>query len=58
MYLSKQQREAKGNDMNMSTLVEQSLEQASKLTGKPVTDKETQEVAFKLSCAAMAAELA
>lgn len=43
--------------MNMDTLVKQSLEAASKITGKDFDDKETQEVAFKLSCAAMAEEL-
>ena len=43
--------------MNMDTLVKQSLEAASKITGKGPEDKETQEIAFKLSCAAMAEEL-
>ena len=41
----------------MNTLVKQSLEAAAKITGKGADDKETQEIAFKLSCAAMAEEL-
>lgn len=44
--------------MNMDTLVKQSLEAASKITGKPTTDAETQEIGFKLACAAMAEEAA
>lgn len=44
--------------MNMNTLVTQSLEAASKITGKSITDTETQDIAFKLACAAMAEEAA
>ena len=44
--------------MNMNQLAAQSLETASKLTNKPITDKETQEIAFKLACAMVAEELA
>lgn len=44
--------------MNMDTLVKQTLEAASKITGKSIEDKETQEIAFKLACAAMAEEAA
>jgi len=44
--------------MNMDILVKQTLEAASKITGKGVEDKETQSVAFKLACAAMAEEAA
>lgn len=40
--------------MNMDTLTKQALEQAIEITGKPVTDKETQNVAFHLACAIMA----
>lgn len=42
--------------MTMDILVAQSLEQAIELTGKGKEDKETQAVAFKLACAAMAIE--
>ena len=42
--------------MNMNELVKQSMEAAMKITGKPATDAETQELAFKLSCAVMAKE--
>lgn len=44
--------------MNMDKFTKQALESAEKLTGKPMTDIETQEVAFKLACAMMAEELA
>lgn len=44
--------------MNMDKFTKQALEAATKITGKPVTDTETQEVAFKLACAMMAEELA
>lgn len=40
--------------MNMDTLTKQALEQAIEITGKPATDKETQNVAFHLACAVMA----
>jgi len=43
--------------MNMDTLVRQSLEAASKITGKGYDDEETQAIAFRLSCVAMAKEL-
>lgn len=42
--------------MNMNELVKQSIEAAMKITGKCANDTETQEIAFKLSCAAMAKE--
>ena len=48
----------KETKMNMNQLAAQSLETASKLTNKPITDKETQEIAFKLACAMVAEELA
>lgn len=41
-------------DMNMEILVKQSLEAASKITGKDAQDAHTQNVAFMLACAAMA----
>lgn len=44
--------------MNMNTLVKQSMEAAMKITGTDGKDKHTQEVAFKLACAAMAQEVA
>lgn len=40
--------------VNMDILTKQALEQAIEITGKPVTDKETQKVAFHLACAVMA----
>lgn len=40
--------------MNMEILVKQSLEAASKITGKDAQDAHTQNVAFMLACAAMA----
>ena len=40
--------------VNMDTLTKQALDQAMTITGKPVTDKETQNVAFHLACAVMA----
>lgn len=46
-----------GDNMNMDTLVKQSLEAAMKITGADSQDQHTQEVAFKLACAAMAEEL-
>ena len=42
--------------MNMETLVKQALEAAIEITGANSNDKETQEIAFKLSCAMMARE--
>ena len=42
--------------MNMNELVKQSMEAAMKITGKDARDAETQEIAFKLSCAMMAQE--
>ena len=42
--------------MSMDILVKQTLEAASKITGKGFEDKETQNIAFKLACAAMAKE--
>jgi len=42
--------------MNMNELVKQSIEAAMKITGKCANDTETQEIAFKLSCAIMAKE--
>ena len=42
--------------MNMNELVKQSIEAAMQITGKCANDTETQEIAFKLSCAAMAKE--
>ena len=44
--------------MNMDILVKQSVEAAISITGKPATDKETQQVAFQLACAAMAEQAA
>ena len=44
--------------MNMNTLVKQTLEAAQQITGKGADDVETQEIAFKLACAAMAKEAA
>ena len=44
--------------MNINTLVEQALESAKIITGTDGKDKETQEIAFKLSCLAMAEEKA
>ena len=44
--------------MNMDTLVKQTLEAAAKITGKGFEDEETQSIAFKLACAAMAEEAA
>lgn len=43
--------------MNMDTLARQSLCAARKITGTDGTDTHTQEIAFKLACAAMAKEL-
>ena len=44
--------------MNMNELVKQSIEAAMKITGKDASNAETQEIAFKLSCAMMAHEYA
>lgn len=44
--------------MNMDKFAKQALEAAIRITDKPATDTETQEVAFKLACAMMATELA
>jgi hypothetical protein len=44
--------------MDMNTLAKQSMTAASEITGKGFDDIETQEIAFKLTCAAMAEELA
>ena len=44
--------------MNFDLFVKQSLEEAAKVTGKSINDSETQEIAFKLACAAMAQEKA
>ena len=40
--------------MDMDQLVKQTMEAAMLITGKDVNDKETQEIAFKIACAAMA----
>lgn len=40
--------------MNMNELAKQTMEAAMNITGKPASDVETQEIAFKLACAAMA----
>jgi hypothetical protein len=40
--------------MNFDTLVKLSLEAAEKITGQPKESEETQEIAFKLACVAMA----
>lgn len=39
--------------MNMNELVAQTLAAVSLITGKGFNDTETQEIAFKLACAAM-----
>lgn len=44
--------------MNMNELAKQSLEAAKKITGTDGKDHHTQEIAFKLACAAMAEEMA
>jgi hypothetical protein len=44
--------------MNMDKFTKQALEAAEQITGKPMTDTETQEIAFKLACAMMAEEAA
>lgn len=44
--------------MNIDKFTKQALEAAEKITGKPIADTETQEVAFKLACAMMAEEAA
>ena len=48
----------KETEMNLDKFTKQALEAAEKVTGKPMTDVETQEIAFKLACAMMAEELA
>jgi len=40
--------------VDMDTLTKQALEQATTITGKLATDKETQNTAFHLACAVMA----
>ena len=42
--------------MNMQILAKQTLEAAMIITGTDGKDAETQEIAFKLACAAMAKE--
>lgn len=42
--------------MDMKTFTKQALESAMSITGKECTDEETQDIAFKLACAAMAEE--
>ena len=44
--------------MKIDTLTKQALESAKSITGKDTSDKETQDVAFKLACLAMAEEKA
>lgn len=44
--------------MNLDTLAKQSLEAAMLITGTDGKDAHTQEIAFKLACAAMAEEMA
>lgn len=44
--------------MNMNELAKQSLEAAMEITGTDGKDQHTQEIAFKLACAAMAEEMA
>ena len=44
--------------MNLDTLAKQSLEAAMLITGTDGKDSHTQEIAFKLACAAMAEEMA
>ena len=43
--------------MNLDKFTKQALEAAEKVTGKPMTDEETQRVAFKLACAMIAEEM-
>ena len=49
---------AEGDEMEMDTLVKQSLEAAISITGKDKNDEETQKIAFKLACAVMAQQAA
>jgi len=44
--------------MTMDILAKQSIEAAMLITGTDGKDYETQEIAFKLACAAMAEEVA
>lgn len=44
--------------MTKNELTMMALEAAIGLTGAPVTDKQTQDIAFRLFCAAMAEEAA
>lgn len=44
--------------MNMDKFAKQSIEAAMLITGTNGKDQETQEIAFKLACAAIAKELA
>jgi len=44
--------------MNMNLLAKQSLDAAMEITGTDGKDQHTQEIAFKLACAAMDEEMA
>lgn len=44
--------------MNMDKFAKQSIEAAMLITGTDGKDQETQDIAFKIACAAMAKELA